>query len=81
MIELKYSLVIEATEDPLFFSFYSPDIPGFSGVGHSIEDYIYQARHAMQEHVALLAQQSLPVPPENPSPQVIIQNAPAAVAS
>ncbi|MCD6327694.1 type II toxin-antitoxin system HicB family antitoxin [bacterium] len=81
MIELRYSLFIEATEDPLFFSFYSPDIPGFSGVGHSIEDCIYQARHAMREHLVLLAQQSLPVPPENPSPQVIIQNAAAAVAS
>ncbi len=79
MLELKYSLVIEATEDPLFFSFYSPDLEGFTGVGHSVEDCIYQARYAMQEHVALLEQQALPVPPGNPSPTVIIQNAPAAV--
>lgn len=25
MIDLKYSLIIEATEDPSFFGFYSPD--------------------------------------------------------
>ena len=38
MIDLKYSLVIEATEDPTFFGFYSPDLEGFTGIGHSIED-------------------------------------------
>ena len=44
MLELKYSLVIEATEDPNFFGFYSPDLEGFTGVGHSIEDCLYKAR-------------------------------------
>jgi len=38
MINLKYSLVIEATEDPNFFGFYSPDLEGVTGVGNSIED-------------------------------------------
>ena len=80
VLDLKYSLVIEATEDPLFFSFYSPDLEGFTGVGHSVEDCIYQAKYAMQEHVVLLEQQALPIPPESPSPKVIVQNAPAAVA-
>ncbi|MGQ9626915.1 MAG: hypothetical protein ACUVV0_08445 [Anaerolineae bacterium] len=37
MLELRYSLVIEATEDPNFFGFYSPDLEGFTGVGHSSE--------------------------------------------
>ena len=32
MIDLPYSLVIEATEEPDFFGFYSPDLEGFSGV-------------------------------------------------
>ncbi|MBN1592068.1 MAG: type II toxin-antitoxin system HicB family antitoxin [Candidatus Coatesbacteria bacterium] len=80
MLSLKYSLVIEATDDPLFFSFYSPELEGFTGVGHSIEDCIYQAIYGMKEHIALLEQQSLPIPPENPDPKVVIQNAPAAVA-
>jgi predicted RNase H-like HicB family nuclease len=42
VIDLKYSLVIEATEDPTFFGFYSPDLEGFTGVGHPIEDCLYK---------------------------------------
>ena len=74
MIDLKYSLVIEATDDPTFFGFYSPDLEGFTGVGHSIEDCVYQARWGMEEHLELLRKQSLPVPDENPNPKIVIQN-------
>jgi hypothetical protein len=34
MMDLKYSLVIEATLDPTFLTFCSPDVEGFTGVGH-----------------------------------------------
>ena len=82
MIDLKYSLVIEATADPTFFGFYSPDLEGFTGVGHSIEDCLYKAKWGMAEHVALLSEQELPVPESNSNPTVIVQNeaelAPAA---
>lgn len=81
MITLDYSLVIEATEDPTFFGFYSPDLAGFSGIGHSIEDCLYQARWGMQEHVALLREQGLPVPPRNPNPTITIQNETRLVAA
>lgn len=74
MLGLSYSLIIEATDEPDFFGFYSPDLEGFSGIGHSIEDCLYQARWGMQEHVALLKEQHLPVPPVNPNPTVTIQN-------
>jgi len=74
MIELPYSLVIEATEEPDYFGFYSPDLEGFSGIGHSIEDCLFKAKWGMKEHVGLLKQQALPVPPENPDPQIVIQN-------
>ena len=74
MIDLKYSLVIEATEDPTFFGFYSPDLEGFTGVGHSIEDCLYQAKWGMEEHLELLKEQSLPIPKVNPSPKIVIQN-------
>jgi predicted RNase H-like HicB family nuclease len=74
MIDLQYSLIIEATADPDFFGFYSPDLDGFSGVGHSVEDCLYKARWGMKEHVELLTAQKLPVPPTNAHPQVIIQN-------
>jgi predicted RNase H-like HicB family nuclease len=74
MIDLKYSLVIEATADPNFFGFYSPDLEGFTGVGHSIEDCLYKARWGMEEHVAVLREQSLPVPGPNLNPTVVVQN-------
>ena len=74
MIDLKYSLVIEATNDPTFFGFYSPDLKGFTGIGHSIEDCLYQAKWGMEEHLELLKKQSLPIPDENPHPKIVIQN-------
>jgi predicted RNase H-like HicB family nuclease len=81
MIDLKYSLVIEATEDPTFFGFYSPDLDGFTGIGHSVEDCLYQARWAMQDHIAVLKQEGLPVPRPNPNPTVLIQNDPKLLKS
>jgi predicted RNase H-like HicB family nuclease len=74
MIDLQYSLVVEATEDPNFFGFYSPDLEGFTGIGHSIEDCLYKARWGMVEHVALLKERGLPVPETNPEPTVVIRN-------
>ena len=74
MIELPYSLIIEATEEPDYFGFYSPDLEGFTGIGHSVEDCLYQARWAMKEHVALLIAQGLLVPPQNLNPNITIRN-------
>lgn len=74
MIELKYSLIIEATEDPTFFVFYSPGLEGFTGRGHSIEDCLYKAKWGMEEHLTLLKERSLPVPRPNPAATILIQN-------
>ena len=74
MIVLPYSLVIEATEESDFFGFYSEELEGFSGIGHSVEDCLYQAKWAMKEHVESLAEQGLPIPPSNPDPVVTIRN-------
>jgi predicted RNase H-like HicB family nuclease len=74
VIDLKYSLVIEATNDATFFGFYSPDLEGFTGIGHSIEDCLYQAKWGMEEHLQLLKEQSLPIPKENLDPKIVIQN-------
>ena len=74
MIELQYSLVIEATEEPDYFGFYSPDLEGFTGIGHSIEDCLYKAKWGMIEHVSLLKEQGLPIPPKNIDPKIIVQN-------
>jgi predicted RNase H-like HicB family nuclease len=74
MIEMDYSLYIEATGEPDFLGFYSPELEGFTGVGHSIEDCIYKAKWGMKEHVNLHIEQGLPVPPKNPNPKITIIN-------
>lgn len=75
MLDLSYSLTIEATKDPTFFSFFSPELEGFTGVGASVEDCLYKAKWGMREHIDVLREQGLPVPAPNANPQVIIQNA------
>ncbi|MGH8497716.1 MAG: type II toxin-antitoxin system HicB family antitoxin [Methylococcales bacterium] len=74
MIELPYSLVIEATQEPDYFGFYSPGLDGFSGIGHSVEDCLYTAKWGMKEHIELLKEQGLPIPPMSSDPKIIIQN-------
>ncbi len=51
MLDMPYAIVIEATDDPEFFGFYAPELEGFSGVGHSIEDCLYKAKHGFADHV------------------------------
>jgi len=80
MLDLNYSLTIEATHDPSFFGFFSPELEGFTGVGHSVEDCLYQAKWGMIEHAELLREQGLPVPPANPNPRVTIENDPVRAA-
>ena len=74
MIDLKYSLVIEATNDPNFFGFHPPDLEGFTGIGHSVEDCLYKAKWGMEEHVTLLREQGLAIPQVNTNPTILIQN-------
>jgi predicted RNase H-like HicB family nuclease len=74
MLNLPYCLIIEATEEPDFFGFYSPDLEGFTGVGHSIEDCLYKARAGFEEHVKVLREMGLPVPPVRCSSTVVIQD-------
>ena len=74
MIELQYSLIIEATDEPDYFGFYSPDLEGFTGIGHSIEDCLYKAKWGMIELINLLKEKGLPIPPKNLNPRIIIQN-------
>jgi predicted RNase H-like HicB family nuclease len=81
MIDLQYSLIIEATDEPDFFGFYSPDLEGFTGVGHSVEDCLFKAKWGMIEHINLLKDRGLPVPPKNPEPKIVIQNERKLVAA
>lgn len=81
MLDLKYSIVIEATEDPEFFGSYSPDLEGFTGVGNSVEDCLYKAKWGMNEHVKLLREHDLLIPSPNPTPTVLVRNAEPALAT
>jgi predicted RNase H-like HicB family nuclease len=74
MIELVYSLVIEATDEPDFFGFYSSELEGFTGIGHSVQDCLYQAKWGMKEHIDLLMERNLPIPPPNEDPTVLIED-------
>jgi predicted RNase H-like HicB family nuclease len=74
MIDLPYSLIIEAMKEPDYFGFFSPELEGFTGIGHSIEDCVYKAKWGMKEHVELLKEQGLPVPPIVKNPKIIVQN-------
>ncbi len=69
MIDLEYSLIIEATEESDYFGFYSPDLEGFTGIGHSIEDCIYRAKRGIKEYIKLLKEKGLPL-----NHKIIIQN-------
>ena len=74
MLDLRYSLTIEATEDPSFFAFFSTDLEGFTGTGSSVEDCLYKAKWGMIEYVEVLEELGKPIPPIYPDPRVIIQN-------
>ena len=52
----------------------STELEGFTGSGTSVEDCLNQARAGMKEHVELLVEHGLPVPPQNPDPVVTIRN-------
>jgi len=69
MIDLNYSLILEATEEPSFIGFDSPHVEGFAGLGHSAEDCLYQARCGMEKHLELLREQVFLVPKSNPNPK------------
>lgn len=77
MLNLRYSLTIEATEDPKFFCFFSEELQGFTGTGKSIDDCLKRASRGMRDHVALLKESGLPVPKLNPNPRVLILNSKA----
>ena len=79
--DISYSLIIEATKEPDYFGFYSPDLEGFMGIGHSVEDCLYKAKWGMIEHVNLLREQGLSIPHKSLNPKIIIQNEQESIAA
>lgn len=76
MITQPHSLDVEATDDPTFFEFFSPELEAFSGVDHSLEDCLYQAQRGMREQVELLRETGLPILPESTDPVITVRNEP-----
>ena len=72
MLNLPHSLVIETTNDPAFFCFYAPTLPGFTGVGTSVGDCIDQCGTAMAEWRASLGEGGAAVPPPDDRPVVLV---------
>ncbi len=74
MIDLPYSLVIEATEKTNYFGFYSPDLGGLTGIGSSIDDCIKRAKIVMKEHLEVLKDNKMAIPSRPKNPTILIQN-------
>ena len=74
MIDLKYSLVIEATDDPNFSDFILPIWKVLPGSVIPLKTASTKRNGGMEEHVELLKEQKLPVPKASASPKIIIQN-------
>ena len=58
---MKYAVIIE--HGPTSFGATVPDLPGCVAVGASREEVAGLIEEAIEEHIALLRSQGLPVPP------------------
>ena len=56
-----FEIVIEKEEDKGYFA-YSPSLPGCFSNGKTIEEAKKNIREALQQHIVLLKEHSLPVP-------------------
>lgn len=74
MINISYSLVIDATSEPDYFGFFSPDLEGFTGIGHSIEDCICKARTGIEDHLRTMRDIGLPAPSPSANPTIVIRD-------
>ena len=67
MIDLKYSLVIEATGIQISLDFSLPSCRASLVSGIQLRT-VCTGQMGMEEHLALLEEQRLPVPDQNPNP-------------
>jgi len=67
---LRYTIVIEPTDDPKFFGVYVPDLPGCTSTATNVDEAIQEGIEAIEEHVALLKEFDKPVPPETFRPVI-----------
>ncbi len=79
MKELCYSLVVEATDDPAFYSYFSPDLPGYTGWGESLVGAVTDALEHMDEYIEFMRESGAEIPPPALNPQISFLR-PAALA-
>ena len=72
MKNLPYTICIDAREEPGYYSFYSPDLYGFSGVGTSIDDCLKKAEWGVRKHLEIMKERRLPLPPANVKAEIVI---------
>jgi excisionase family DNA binding protein len=75
-MKLRYTLVIEPTDDSEFFGVYVPDLPGCTAIGTSINEAIEVGVEAIEEHVVLLKELGKRVPPETFRPVIKVLTEP-----
>jgi len=73
-MNLKYNIIIEATGDPNYFGYYSPDIPRFTGRGNSIPSLIDELEETIKEHLDVMRENGRKIPAIKANPKIIIQN-------
>ena len=66
MSVLPYTIVVEPTDDPAYWSFFSPDLGGYTGSGTSFEDCVHNALAGIPEYLAFLREIGEDPPPFNP---------------
>ena len=70
---LKYNLIIERTEDPLFYRFFSPELKDFEGGGISVDDCLQKTREKMNTHIQNAADLNIPLPPSPSEARITIK--------
>jgi hypothetical protein len=66
--------IIEDTDEPDYFGSYSPDLEGFTGIGHSVEDCLYQAKWGVQESLQIIDERNMTIQSRNGDSTVVIEN-------
>ncbi len=69
---LRYSIVIEQTADPEFFGYFSPDLPGYTGVGTSVAQCVERAMEGFDEYLQFRRELGLSVPTTNPRADITL---------
>ena len=72
-VQLKYNLIIERTDGPLFYRFFSPELQDFEGGGISIDDCLNKATWKMEHHLNTASDLNIVLPPAPEETSIVIR--------